>query len=82
MVLTHADEVDADGVGQDSLLDDVADDPGLTGGTAVGPQGHVPEGVDAEFELVGHGSPVVEAATFPGKGHVRVPVTAAGPARW
>ncbi|OEI67360.1 hypothetical protein Cus16_2959 [Curtobacterium sp. ER1/6] len=49
VVLTHADEVDADLVGEDGLVDDVADGLRVGPEGAVGALGDVAEGVEAEL---------------------------------
>jgi len=50
VVLAHAEEVEAEAVGEDRLLDHVAEHPGLAHGTPVRVDGDVPEGVEAELE--------------------------------
>ena len=68
VVLAHAEEVDADLVGQLGLRDDVAEDLGVRLGAAVGVDGDVAEGVEAEFEGW-HGPLTGQAGTgFPGTG--------------
>ncbi len=54
VVLAHAEKVDAQPVGQHRLLDDVADDLGVRQQAAVGPAGHVAEGVQAKFQRLRH----------------------------
>ena len=49
MVLTHAEEVDAELVGQLGLGDDIAEDPGVRLEAAFGVEGDVAEGVEAEL---------------------------------
>ena len=50
VVLADADEVDADLVGQLGFGDDVAEDPGVGAEAAVGVEGHVAEGVEAQLD--------------------------------
>ncbi len=51
MVLTDADEVDADLVGQHCLLDEIADHHGLRLRNAARVRGHVAEGIQTQFQL-------------------------------
>ena len=51
MVLTDAEEVDAEFVGEHGLVDDVAEDLRERQGLAVGVTGGVAKGVEAKFEL-------------------------------
>ena len=53
MVLTDAEDVDADLVGEHGLLDDVADDLGVGQEVAVQVGLDVAEGVEAEFDGAG-----------------------------
>ena len=55
-MLTKADGVDADLVGQDTFLDHVADDFGMRFQAAIGVGSDVAEGVEAEFDLLVMGS--------------------------
>jgi hypothetical protein len=57
VVLADADEVDAQLVGEDGLLDDVADDLRVRERPPVGAARDVAEGVEAELQGVGHGTP-------------------------
>lgn len=50
-MLPEADEIDAEAIGQHSLLDHVTDDMGLRRGLVVARLGHVAEGVEPEFDL-------------------------------
>ncbi len=58
MMLADADEVDPDGIGEDGLLDDVADDLRLGQAPAVRVDGDVAEGVEPEFEMLIHVLPI------------------------
>ena len=51
VMLADAEEVDAELVGEHGLLDHVADDLRLRQRLAVGADGDVAEGVEAEFEI-------------------------------
>jgi hypothetical protein len=56
MMLAEADEIDTHCVGEDGLLDDVADDLRVGLGISIHPNGNVAEGVEAEFEKIAQGS--------------------------
>jgi hypothetical protein len=54
MMLAHADEIDADLVGEHGFLDEIADDLRGMQRFAVRTIGDVPEGVEAEFDGLIH----------------------------
>ena len=53
-MLADAERIDADRVGEDALIDDIADDLGMGQRLAVGPDRHVSECIKSKFEFLCH----------------------------
>jgi hypothetical protein len=68
MVLSDAEEVDADLVGQDTLLDDVPDRLGVRERVVVGVVGDIAERVEPEDEWEGRGWHESECSRSPSPG--------------
>ena len=69
MMLADAEEIEADLIGQHALLDDVAQRLRLCQLLPVCGDGHVAEGIDAQFDRVGHALMVRSRADTARNGH-------------